>query len=286
MRAIQENQIGAMNMIYAHHSLGYMLDSFDRIGVKRFELYAPTPHFDAFMPSLSDTERFGKILRQRGFTLTCVTPDQCSYPHNIAISDRDAREHALTHFMRYLDVTAELGVGKMLCGAGWGDVDGDIEEAWKWSLDSLNRMADYAEKKGVLLVFEILNEYESDLVHHMEGMKRIRDSITSPALKFCIDTVPVELEHRTLEEYFSVFGKQIVHIHMTDGSPLGHVPPGLGDYDMEKYFQTLSKYDYDGFVTIEICDTTWSNEPEKATRLGYQCLQKALSDSNKLLTEA
>lgn len=283
MHTIEKCRIGAMNIIYTHHSLDYMLDSFERIGIHQFELWAPCSHFDLRMPMLGDIQAFRKKVYGRGFRIVCVTPDQCAYPYNIAAADKDVRQVAIAHFNAYMDATAELGVSQMLCGAGWGDVDGDKEEAWNRSMDSLGQMIDHAEKVGIDLAFEILNEYESDLVHDLSGMERVARQFDSPRLKFCVDTVPVELEGRTLADYFeSSLGRRISHIHMTDGAPLGHVPPGLGQHDMARYFKTLSDYHYDGNITIEICDTIWSNEPEKATRIGYEHLCSALEKSKKM----
>ena len=279
MVTIDPNCIGAMNIIFSHHSLDYMLDSFDRIGVKRFELWAPSPQFDLRMPSLCDISAFKKKVYGRGFGITCVTPEQCAYPHNIASAEADVRRYAVEHFKKYIDVTAELGVAKMLCGPGWGNVDEDVEEAWKRSVDSLHELARYAEGAGIDLAFEILNHYETNLVYSLDTMKRMAEAVVSPRFQLCVDTVPVELDHRKLSDFFDAFGERIIHIHMTDGDPLGHVPPGLGRYDMAAYFQTLARYDYRGDVTIEICDTNWSNEPEKATRIGFETLTAALAGS-------
>ena len=268
-----------MNMIYSHHSLNYMLDSLARIGIKRFELWAPCCHFDLNVPTLRDVSRLRSMVYGRGFEITCVTPEQCAYPYNIASDDAYIRRRAVAHFESYLDVAAELGVGKMLCGSGWGNVDEDLQEAWRRAADSLSELAAYAEQAGVDLAFEILNPYETNLVHSLADMKRMSDEIKSPRFKLCIDTVPVELDGKKLSDFFDAFGPQIIHIHMTDGDPIGHVPPGRGRYDMAAYFKTLRSNDYQGDVTIEICDMAWSNEPEHATRIGYENLCAALEKS-------
>ena len=281
MAGMDKSRIGAMNLIYQHHSLDHMLDSFDRIGVRCFELWAPCEHFDLRMPSLASTAAFRRKLDSRGFSLTCVTPEQCGYPHNIASSNRDVRRYAVEHFKKYIDAAAQLGADKMLCGAGWGNVDEDLDEAWKRSVESLHEMVDHARQAGIKLAFEILNHYETNLVYDLETMKRMAQEITDPVFQFCVDTVPVELDGKKLSDFFDALGERIIHIHMTDGDPMGHVPPGLGQHDMQGYFRTLEGYGYSGYVTIEICDTAWSNDPEKATRIGYENLCKALDEAHQ-----
>ena len=83
------------------------------------------------------------------------------------------------------------------------------------TFDSTYEIAKHAEKAGVTLAYEILNEYETNLTYTMEGMKRIAREITFPALKFCIDTIPVVLEGKTLCDYFVYLGERICHIHLT-----------------------------------------------------------------------
>lgn len=276
MLDFNQERIGGMNMIFAHHSFDYMLDSFEKIGIKQFEIWAPCEHLDLRMPALSDVKSLRRKIEGRGFKVVCITPEQCYYPYNIASKDTDVRKYAVEHFKKYITATAELGVERMLCGAGWGNVDEDPEEAWKRSIESLDEMVRHAEKEDVDLAFEILNHYETNLVYSLDTMKRVAREIVSPRFKLCVDTVPVELDGKKLSDFFDAFGKQICHIHMTDGDPLGHVPPGLGKYNMEEYFRTLQKYDYEGNVTIEICDNTWSNNPARATEIGYSYLKKAL----------
>lgn len=279
MRLSKEN-IGAMNMIYAHHSWQAFLDSMERLGIRQFELFAPTPHFDVQQMSQEDISNFKAELERRNMRITCLTPEQCNYPHNLAARNCCVRQEAIAYFKDYMMAAKKLGIDKMLVSSGWGDVDEDIEDAWKRSMESLRELIAFAEEIELNLVFEILNEYETNLANCFENMKRVIKEVNSPCLKFCIDTVPVELEHKTLEEYFRTFTDRIIHIHMTDGDPLGHIPPGLGRYDMAEYFKVLEKYDYTGFVTIEIADTTWSNEPEKATKIGYETLCSALDKAH------
>ena len=276
MREITIDQFAAMNMIYNRHSFSYFLDSMERMGIISFELWTGAPHLNNFVPSMSNASAVRKEVKKRGLKIVCVTPEQVMYPQNIAAANMELREWSLEYFYKYIDQTAELGVDKMLCCAGWGNYDEDFTEAWNRSVDGLNRMTEHAEKAGVTLAFEILQPTESNLVNNFETTARMMDEIRSENFKLCVDTVPMRRGGNTLENFFQKFNGRICHIHLTDGNPSGHIPFGLGEHPLNDYLSTLCKYDYSDYITLEIGDMGWDMEPEKATRIGFDTVRKAL----------
>lgn len=274
--ATLKKRLAAMNMVYQKYSLDYFFESMRRLDVTNFELWAGSPHLFCMTPSLSDVLPIRKKVREYGMNIVCVTPEQVMYPYNIACPDAQMRRESVEYFLRYIDITAELGADKLLCCAGWGDYDGDIEESWKYSVDSLRIMTDHAEKAGIYLAFEILGPQESNLVHDLAGTERMMNEIQSPNFTLCVDTVPVRVENRTLEEYFERFGKRISHFHLTDGNPAGHVPCGMGEHPVAEYLDTLKRYEYSGYITLEIGDTGCCTDPEGATRTGLDTVRNML----------
>ena len=206
--------------------------------------------------------------------MVCVTPEQVVYPYNIAASNAELRSISLDYFHKYIDMTAEMGVERMLCCSGWGDYDMPVEEAWKRAIDGLESMVEHAARVGIDLAFEVLQPFESNLCNSLTSTKRMMDTITHPNFRVCVDTVPVRAEGKTLDDYFREFGSRICHIHLTDGNPSGHVPYGLGNAPVEEHLAQLEQQEYSGFITLEIGDTGWADKPEEATKLGFATLEK------------
>ncbi|MDD3139731.1 MAG: sugar phosphate isomerase/epimerase [Lachnospiraceae bacterium] len=276
MKPVRLGQFAAMNMVYNRHSFEYFLDSMERLEVKNFELWTGAPHLCNFINSLSDVSNVRREIRKRNLNIVCVTPEQVMYPHNIAAANKELRRWSLEYFHKYIEQTAELGVDKMLCCAGWGNYDENKEEAYKRSVESLQEMTEHAERAGIVLAFEILCPYESNLVNDFTSTIRIMNEIQSQSFKLCVDTVPVRLGGNTLEEFFNEFGRRICHVHLTDGRPTGHVPCGDGDHPIDQYLNVLSQQEYEGFITLEIGDTSWSVDPELATKKGFDTIKKYL----------
>jgi protein FrlC len=279
MKEINLNQIAAMNMIYQRYSFDYFLDSLDRLEIDNFEIWTGAPHLNNFVSSLSDASIVRKKVEERGKKIVCLTPEQCLYPYNIAAADEGLRDLSLEYFLKYIDMTAQLGCEKMLCCAGWGTYDDKFEDSWKRSVDCLNVMVERAKRAGVILAFEILCPNESNLVNDFNSVKRIMNEIKAPEFQLCIDTVPIRLNGESIEQYFDEFGKRICHIHITDGNPTGHIPTGLGEHPIGHYIKILEKNDYEKFITLEIGNGAWYPNPEEATKISFDTIKKYLKNN-------
>ena len=269
-----KERFAAMNMVYQKYSFDYFLDSMERLGLRNFELWAGAPHLFCMNPSLADVKEIKRKVKQRKMKMVCLTPEQVMYPYNIAAADWELRRDSIEYFQRYIQNAAELEIDKVLCCAGWGNYDEDFEEAWKRSRDSLEMMTRFAERENVKLAFEILGPQESNLVHDFEATRRMMSEIESPYFTLCVDTVPVYVEGKTLDEYFTAFGNRISHFHLTDGNPAGHVPCGTGIHPIESYLGDLERFGYEGYITLEIGDTSCCVSPESATRTGFETIKK------------
>lgn len=274
MKTIELKQFAAMNMIYSRFTFEYFLDSMDRLGVKSFELWTGAPHPNNFVPSMRETSGLKREIARRGLKVVCLTPEQCLYPHNIAVKNPELREYSVNYFNDYIDMASELEIDKMLCCAGWGDYDDDVEESWKRSFESLEKMLERAKRRGVRLAFEILCPSESNLVYDLDGVKRMMDHFRDDLFGLCVDTVPVRLSGSSLEAFFDAFGKRICHVHMTDGTPTGHLPTGKGEHPIEHYIDVLGERGYEGWITLEIGNPAWQDRPHEATEFSFNTIKE------------
>lgn len=100
--------------------------------------------------------------------------------------------------------------------------------------------------------------------------------IESPKLKGMIDTIPMALAGENIEDYFRGLGKDIVHIHFVDGKPKGHLAWGDGVLPLEKYIEMLNANNYEGYLILEITDSKYSLDPDRAVYQSMEKLKKAI----------
>lgn len=270
------SQFALMNMVYNKYSFSYFLDSIEKIGAKKFELWTGVPHYYPLIETLAPARSIKKEVKARDLTIVCVTPEQVLYPFNIASEDRELRKQSLEYFKRNLELTAELEASKMLCCSGWVDFDGDVEEGFARAGESLKELADYAKGLGLVLAFEVLSSFESNIANSLASTKRLFDMVDSPAMELCVDTVAVTMAGDAVADYFETFGQHVCHFHLTDGSPAGHVPLGLGSLPIQDFLETLVRYNYRGDITLEIGDTQWATNPEEASMTAWNNINQYL----------
>lgn len=262
MKLIDREQIAAMNIHYLYYSLEYFLDTQAALGVKTIELWPGAPHFFLDSMTYSDCREIRHKIESRGLTARIITPENCTYQYQFAAQVPEIYEKSFQYFKNGLKAGAELGCKIMAINSGWGYWNEDREEAWKRSADMLARLAEEAKKEGLCLAMESLRPQESQLVTTLGNTKRMFDEINHPHLKVMVDTTAMGVAGETLEEWFDVFGEDIIHMHFIDGTPYGHLIWGDGNHDLESWLKVLNQRGYKGYLGQEITDFNYFEKPD------------------------
>ena len=117
---IDKNRFSMGSFQYGKYPLVCFLDTAFDLGITQVELWAAAPHL---CPGLVSAERIKKVremLHERGLSVCCLTPEQCSYPINLAAREEELSEASLRYFMTSIDMALELECGRVLVTAGSG----------------------------------------------------------------------------------------------------------------------------------------------------------------------
>jgi protein FrlC len=102
------------------------------------------------------------------------------------------------------------------------------------------------------------------------------DEVNSPNLKGMIDTIPMALANEDFENYFSLLGEDLVHIHFIDGKPEGHLVWGDGVLPLETYIHQLNEIGYKGFLTLEYTSYQYVRNPDEAMERSFKVLSSVI----------
>ncbi|MEH7436245.1 TIM barrel protein [Neobacillus drentensis] len=276
MSRITRDQITGMNFHYKHYPLEYFLDAMVRYEFKNIELWGASPHFYVEEMSLHDIRRVKKEIDRRDLSVVCFTPEQCVYPINLAAKEKRIRENSIQYFIKSAEAAKELEAPLMLVTPGWGYENEDRLEAWKRTIDSLERLTSVVAKLDVTLAFEPLTRVESNLVHDAKSLKAILDEVGSPYLKGMIDTIPMALANEDFLDYHNLLHDDLVHIHFIDGKPEGHLVWGDGVLPLQKYIDQLSEIGYKGFLTLEYTSYQYVQTPDAAIERSLEVLSSVI----------
>jgi len=261
MKKIVMSQISGMNLHYMLYSLDYFLDEMVKYEMPNVELWGGYPHLYSEDMTPAQVTSIRKKMEKRDLQLVCYTPEQLMYANNIAAPEADIRKRSLDYFLKNIEITAELGTDRMLMTSGWGYYHEPIDEAWKYARESLTTLAEKAEEKGITLLLEPLQPFESNLVTNVKELKQMLDDVNKPALKGMLDLVAMAVAKDTVTDYFRLLGDQLWHIHLIDGKPSGHLACGDGTLPLSQYLDEIAQFNYTGFLSLEIASTAYYTRP-------------------------
>ncbi len=156
------------------------------------------------------------------------------------------RLHALIDFAAALEAPL-VTIGSFRGRLAWAGG----QPARKRLIEILQVAAEKGAERGVRLVLEPLNRYESDLLNNAdEGLALIAE-VGHSHLGLLLDTYHVNIEEASLTEPFrqGIAAGKLWHVHLGDSNRL---PPGEGHLDFPSIIATLREMDYQGYLSAEL----------------------------------
>ena len=264
---ITKQRLSTMNIQYKYWPFTKFLDDTKKYEIPYVEIWGAAPHLNLEDRTYREIAGLRHEIEKRGLKVSCLTPEQCVYPINIAAETADERRRSLKFFENYIRVATEIGSDKMLVTSGWGYFDGsNRDEAWKYAEEGLYDLAECAACHGLGLALEVLRKDESNLVNDLQSLKQMLEALNHKSIGGMIDTIPMNLAGETPADYLRELGEKLVHVHFIDGAPKGHLAWGDGILDAGKYIQELEEGDYQGILSLEITDGRYFMDPEASIR--------------------
>jgi fructoselysine 3-epimerase len=251
-------------------------------GYQGVELWGGLPH--AYTDDFYNSGRLDgvlvtacrRLLEGSGLEPVSFLPEQCFYPVNFLIEEAPPfdgarlRERSIAYFERAIDLTAALGIPRMLVTTpfwGWrrtGErfepVDG--KAALPRVIETFGRLARRAEASGITLVLEPLTFLETTAVETLDDLAAVLDGVGSRALVAMLDTGHINVTARALgfnpiaylERHIGRLGPSLQHLHIDDnlGDADTHLLPGEGNFDFAAGYGALKRAGYAGWLSAEL----------------------------------
>jgi D-psicose/D-tagatose/L-ribulose 3-epimerase len=199
----------------------------------------------------------------------------------IADFNRPVRDFHVTRAKSYLDLCYELEGRNLLLVLGeyiWQQEVISPTDQWKWAVEEVRRLAEYAGSLGLELALEI-EPFHLSIVNNVGLMDKFLSNVDHQAAKANIDISHLVLAHDGPQEILKLKGS-IGHVHLSDcdGKVHGDLPPGRGTVDFPPYLKALADAGFGGTVSIEL---EYSPEPGKIV----DWVREAYTATDRLMTD-
>lgn len=186
--------------------------------------------------------------------VTCVA--SLAPEENIASPDVKLREAGLDKLKWSIDVGAAVNT-EVICGPFHSSFahftrQPPTEVERQWSVEMLQKAAEYAKTANIILAPEALNRFECYLYNTMADLNTLVKQVNHSNLGAMYDTHHGNIEEKSQEGAIKTIAKHLKHVHISEND---RGTPGSGQVNWDVVFKTLKEIKYDGWLTIEAFST-------------------------------
>lgn len=120
-------------------------------------------------------------------------------------------------------------------------------EEWKWVVEGMKEVADFALQHNVKIGIEPLNRFETYLISRHDQALALADEV-GRGVGVVLDTFHINIEEVDPMRAIRAVGNRLVDFHVADNN---RHPVGLGSYDWQTVMGTLTDINYTGYITSE-----------------------------------
>jgi D-psicose/D-tagatose/L-ribulose 3-epimerase len=166
--------------------------------------------------------------------------------------DASCRAAGVANNKRALDCCHAAGcthlVGPFHSALGVFTGQGPTEDEWKWGVESMAEVAEYAGSLGITLGLEALNRFECYFLNTLADAARFAKEVDQPSCRLMYDTFHAHIEEKNTADSIRACADHLCHVHISEND---RSTPGQGNVRWDETFDTLKEVGYDGWMMIE-----------------------------------
>ena len=259
-------KFGLFTCGYQRENLNQAFKDAASFGYDYVELWGGRPH--AYAPDLlkGDAHEIRKLSEKYGIPVLIYTPEHNAYPFNYMMGSYAQWQDSIEYLKSAVKASALIGAEATLISIGHS---GGLspKDRHRRLLESLQLIAEEAEKRKQYLLLENLTPMESDGFNRLEDYACLFNELPESIRAMCDVVVPF-VQKQDPAEYYRILGPRMRHIHLTDSNGMdeSHIMPGDGIMDIGNVLHDFRTDGYDGNVTIELV-TNYIDKPSESAEL-------------------
>ncbi len=202
-------------------------------------------------PEIYDTKKVKRLLDDSGISCWGSVTLMLEL-RNLLAKDKKQRADSVQYVKDVVRMVAELDghmvsvvpstVGKIL-------PEGKPEEDWKYAVDSMKQVYEYAESVGILLGIEPINRFETYFINRGDQALALAKEV-GPKCGVCLDTFHMNIEEDEILPAIRRAKGKLIGFHVADNNRMA---PGMGKLDWGSIVKTLGEIGYDDVLSVEFC---------------------------------
>ena len=217
-----------------------------------------------------DPDLLASLLEKHALQLAAVGTGAGKVIGGLTLTDPNpqVREKALAFITDMIAFGARFGAPAII-GSMQGNVVAGVEreQAMAWLAEGLTMLGRHAEARGVALIYEPLNRYETNLINNLEAGAAFIQSLDTGNVKLLADLFHMNIEEASLPGSIRQAGAAIGHVHFADSN---RRPIGLGHTAVPAIARALSDIGYQGYLSAEAFPWPSPDEAARQTMAAFK----------------
>lgn len=202
-------------------------------------------------PEVFEGDTVTNLLSRHTLRIAAVGTGAGWVKHRLALTSADAadRKRAADFVRAIIDAAARFGAPAII-GSMQGRWGGDVSRnaALGHLRDALNALGEHAGARGVPLLYEPLNRYETNVCNTLAEGVELLNSLGTRHVKLLADLYHMNIEEEDLAAALRSAGGAIGHVHLADSN---RRPAGFGHTAFGPIAGALRSTGYEGYVSAE-----------------------------------
>lgn len=203
-------------------------------------------------PGRLDWDEVKSKAARYGLDIALVCTGEVYGQLGISFADRDeaVREKARKRVCEIIDFAAYLGADINI-GRVRGQYRDDVPrgDTYRWALEGMRGISDYAAPKNVRIALETVNILQGNFLNTMAEAAKMADDVGRDNFKLMIDVFHLNIEEKDMYAAIRAYAGYNIHVHLADSN---RRYPGHCGMDFEKVVRTFRELGYDGAFCTEI----------------------------------
>lgn len=218
-----------------------------------------------------DMAGLDRILTENGLEVSCISTGLTYARMGLYMTHPKAekRDEIVRVFYSLCDLAANHGgfinMGRSRGFVGEGQTRAEAEGLF---LETMNRVLPYAKERGVTILIEPINRYESNFINNLDEASELLDRLHAENVGIMADVFHMNIEDDSIAGSLIRNRKYVKYVHIADSNRLA---PGMGHTDFAAIMDALARVGYDGWLSTEVLP---GSDPDATARAAAEYMKR------------
>lgn len=217
-----------------------------------------------------------QLIQQHQLPLAAMGTGAGWVVHKLTLTHRDpaVRAAAVAFIRGIIDMAAASGAPAII-GSMQGRWEGEVDraQALAWLGEALAHLGEHAARRGVPLLYEPLNRYESNLFNRLGDTAAWLRTLPTRNVRILADLFHMNIDEADSAAAIREAGTLIGHVHFADSNRRAI---GFGQTRIEPILRALREIGYSGYLSAEILPLP---DPAAAAKQTIDAFRRHAADS-------